>query len=375
MISAPGLSDLLVTALTRADPADDPAHLWNDVVHQLALLLDAGAALALRVENRNRVLVAASYCWPTPPGDGPDPGRARLTGRLRALQQRSPRHRCTRRIVPSRMLLEAGFQQSCSTRVTANDRTAGLIGLQYRNQRSFTPDEVGLLDAASRLLGMLLGHGERIRSHARLADHDPLTDLLNRRKGFDVTDEPLDDQRTGTLVLLDLDGFKAVNDTHGHGVGDLVLQVVSQRLVRAVRPLDLVDRLSGDEFIVIVRDADVSETEAIAERLVGHIEQAIPVPHTTVHISASAGITPLGRYPTALDTVGAADSAMYRAKSEGRGQSSSGRLSGPSRHHRPRRLRARLPLYRTHTTAIHGLRKEMRTGGGGCPRPSKRHKE
>lgn len=66
MISAPGLSDLLVTALTRADPADDPAHLWNDVVHQLALLLDAGAALALRVENRNRVLVAASYCWPTP---------------------------------------------------------------------------------------------------------------------------------------------------------------------------------------------------------------------------------------------------------------------------------------------------------------------
>lgn len=273
------------------------------------------------------------------------------------------------------MLLEAGFQQSCSTRVTANDRTAGLIGLQYRNQRSFTPDEVGLLDAASRLLGMLLGHGERIRSHARLADHDPLTDLLNRRKGFDVTDEPLDDQRTGTLVLLDLDGFKAVNDTHGHGVGDLVLQVVSQRLVRAVRPLDLVDRLSGDEFIVIVRDADVSETEAIAERLVGHIEQAIPVPHTTVHISASAGITPLGRYPTALDTVGAADSAMYRAKSEGRGQSSSGRLSGPSRHHRPRRLRARLPLYRTHTTAIHGLRKEMRTGGGGCPRPSKRHKE
>ena len=66
MISAPALSELLHTAFTHDDPADDPAHLWRDVLHELARLFDADAALALRVENRDRVQVAATYRWPTP---------------------------------------------------------------------------------------------------------------------------------------------------------------------------------------------------------------------------------------------------------------------------------------------------------------------
>jgi diguanylate cyclase (GGDEF)-like protein len=321
MISAPALSELLHTAFTHDDPADDPAHLWRDVLHELARLFDADAALALRVENRDRVQVAATYRWPTPLTTdlipvAPDSQAefVLLNDGVHVIDVGSET-----RFVASSMLLDAGFRQSCSTRITANDLAVGLIGLQYRNPRLFTADEVGLFGAVCRLLGMLLGHGDRIRSHARLVDRDPLTDLLNRRRIFDVVDEALNDERAGTVILLDLDGFKAVNDTHGHRVGDLVLQVVSQRLARAVRPLDLVGRLSGDEFVVVVWDANLAEAEAIAERLVGHIEQAIPVPHSTVHISASAGIAPLGRYPTSIDIVGAADSAMYRAKSEGRG--------------------------------------------------------
>jgi diguanylate cyclase (GGDEF)-like protein len=148
--------------------------------------------------------------------------------------------------------------------------------------------------------------------------HDALTDLPNRvhfiRRVRAMT-------RTGegfAVAFIDLDRFKLVNDTLGHQVGDKVLQLAARRLSAAVRPIDFVARLHGDEFAVMfcVSDStDVGEIDAIVERLHDALEMSIETPTTPIRISASIGCVRDGasyRDPEAL--LHDADSAMYRAK-------------------------------------------------------------
>ena len=167
---------------------------------------------------------------------------------------------------------------------------------------------------------------ERARSQA---DHDALTGLRNRR-GMEVfLDRSLrhaaEDGQVVGVMLIDLDGFKAVNDTYGHGAGDTVLKVVAQRmLARIRRASDMVARHGGDEFVVIVANSGTSTTaiEELANDLLTLIGEPIPLDgggdlHTKV--GASIGIA---RYPanstTRLGLMAAADVAMYRAKKAGK---------------------------------------------------------
>lgn len=157
-----------------------------------------------------------------------------------------------------------------------------------------------------------------------LAHHDALTDLPNRVLFHIKLQETLAFARRGyklALLCLDLDQFKAVNDTLGHPIGDVLLQAVAQRLLSSVREIDLVARLGGDEF-AIVQNAIAKPTEAasLATRLIDLLKAPFEVAGHQIVIGTSIGIAFApqdGTDPHQL--LRCADMALYRAKQDGRG--------------------------------------------------------
>ena len=162
---------------------------------------------------------------------------------------------------------------------------------------------------------------ERLR---HLSQHDVLTGLPNRfllndRLTMALKRAPRFDPVLG-LMMIDLDGFKEVNDTFGHHAGDLVLCEVAARLGRAVRQTDTVARLGGDEFIVLLPDLKfAAEAEAVAAKIVDAISEPINVESHLVNISVSVGVcTSPDQGRDAEKLLQCVDAAMYRAKSAGK---------------------------------------------------------
>jgi diguanylate cyclase (GGDEF)-like protein len=156
------------------------------------------------------------------------------------------------------------------------------------------------------------------------ADVDPLLDILNRR-GFDreLARSLAYVQRYATpaaLVFIDLDGFKAINDQHGHAAGDALLKAVAAELAAHVRASDTVARLGGDEFAVLMWNVIEAQAAAKAHELETIIGQ-IGVMHGSAQVSvgASAGIVPLSAAATPDAIIDAADKAMYVRKKARRG--------------------------------------------------------
>ncbi len=159
---------------------------------------------------------------------------------------------------------------------------------------------------------------------AHLAMHDALTGLANRRLLHDrIEHELAAAQRDGAevgVLLLDLDNFKNVNDSHGHALGDTLIVSVGERLQRAVRAGDTVARIGGDEFVVLVPQVDAeAELLATVERVLQAVDGAYPLVHQSLYVSASIGVAVFPRDGgDAAALLKNADTAMYRAKEGGR---------------------------------------------------------
>lgn len=162
-----------------------------------------------------------------------------------------------------------------------------------------------------------------------LAFYDPLTNLPNRRLLVDRLGQALAAStrsgQQGAVLFLDLDNFKALNDTMGHGAGDLLLQQVAERLTTCVRETDTVSRLGGDEFVVILESLSAQSIDAAAqaEATVNTILTAINMPYKLndfeYSITSSIGITLYNDRELDLeDLLKQADIAMYQAKKSGR---------------------------------------------------------
>ncbi len=155
------------------------------------------------------------------------------------------------------------------------------------------------------------------------ARHDHLTELPNRAHLHELIDAELSRaQRSVAVLFLDVDGFKDVNDSLGHEVGDELLRQVAARLMAGTRAQDAVGRLGGDEFVVLCRDCDADGAELLARRFQSAFAEPFRVAGRALRLSASIGITaagPAGRVPTrSTDLVRDADLAMYAAKAAGR---------------------------------------------------------
>ncbi|MGD0585255.1 MAG: diguanylate cyclase [Oryzomonas sp.] len=175
--------------------------------------------------------------------------------------------------------------------------------------------EVRLLHEAARDYGKML---------ESLALNDPLTGLANRRLLAERISMALVHARRNksamAVVYLDLDGFKQINDTFGHGVGDELLKMVAGRLVATVREEDTVARLGGDEFIIALWHVSGDDYAAsVVLRAIEAVSQPYDIEGTTVSITTSAGISIYPDHGEDTDTLmKSADLALYEAKAAGR---------------------------------------------------------
>lgn len=157
-----------------------------------------------------------------------------------------------------------------------------------------------------------------------LAYHDPLTGVANRNKFeqfmYHLLASVRRHQQDFALMYLDLDRFKHINDSVGHEAGDVVLKIIAGRIQNAVRNTDLVARLSGDEFVIVVTEVTQSESVAIiAQKLLRSIMEVVVVKNTEFYLSTSIGISVYPEDGDDLETLMKnTDLALYRAKEHGR---------------------------------------------------------
>ncbi|HUT47848.1 MAG TPA: EAL domain-containing protein [Alphaproteobacteria bacterium] len=168
-------------------------------------------------------------------------------------------------------------------------------------------------------------HKQREEALQKLASQDPLTDLPNRGDFHDRLSEAIENAtRTGRqvgLLMLDLDRFKQINDSHGHGVGDELLIIAARRIRACCRSTDIVARLGGDEFAVISTNIEDSDGAiALANRIITDLACPFHIRNSEIHTGTSIGIT---IFPHDFSDIEGlmrnADLALYRVKAEGRG--------------------------------------------------------
>ena len=193
-----------------------------------------------------------------------------------------------------------------------------------QEQAEFTFDRDG---TPVQMIGTLLDVTQRKQAEdqlAHLAHHDSLTGLPNRVLLLERLSQTLAyaqrQARTVAVLYLDLDRFKVINDTLGHGVGDELLKAAAERLSRAVRSSDTVARPGGDEFIVVLADvANEIDVRAVADKIVSTFNDPFIVGENEFFISTSIGVSVYPHDGTDVDTlIKNADAAMYQAKDKGR---------------------------------------------------------
>lgn len=187
------------------------------------------------------------------------------------------------------------------------------------------PARITLLETIGSQIGLAIRRLQTQAELERLAHEDPLTGLMNRRAVLGRLDAELDRGRryqTATaVIMLDGDHFKRVNDSHGHLAGDAVLATLARRMERAVRAYDVVGRYGGEEFLVVLPDADAAEAAQVAERIRAAVrDRAILAEGHHLDITVSVGVASTGATfdVDAQRLIDAADQALYAAKAGGR---------------------------------------------------------
>jgi diguanylate cyclase (GGDEF)-like protein len=202
---------------------------------------------------------------------------------------------------------------------------------------------VAALVAISGVLAWVLVLRKRLQKQAALlqfqATHDSLTGLWNRKAILELLGREwtLTARSHGSLaiMMLDVDHFKQVNDSHGHLAGDAVLKTISERIVRSVRGSELIGRYGGEEFLVVLPGSDEDQVSAVAERVRQTIaEEPVRIDQGLLAVTVSIGtavIEPLS--DTEKDALAAADNALYESKNLGRNRVTVAVTGGRARHH------------------------------------------
>ena len=230
--------------------------------------------------------------------------------------------------------LEArGVRQAMVATLPGEHRMIGTIMLANRFgfDRGYTPDDLRLLETLANNASVALQYDRLEQAVMKLrrlqgelhhqAYHDPLTDLPNRSLFIERLKTELASAPGPVAVLfIDVDDFKIVNDSLGHGVGDALLISVAGRLRHSVRPHDLVARLGGDEFAIMLPHVDDPSTElrALAERILASFETPVHAGSELVSVRLSIGIADDRAGGAADELIRDADLAMYHAKAKGK---------------------------------------------------------
>ena len=209
----------------------------------------------------------------------------------------------------------------------ANDRSLGVLFLYLPPGVEATTSQIDLLTAISSQLSVALESARLYEKVHHLSVHDPLTNLFNRRLLFDRLDEEISRSRRSvkplSLVMIDIDHFKKINDDHGHQAGDRILIELSTLMKKSMREIDIVARFGGEEFTILLPGANAGEAFIAMERLREEVEKHVfPVDDqgNAISVTVSMGIstsTP-DNSKEASELIKAADETLYQAKEAGR---------------------------------------------------------
>lgn len=154
---------------------------------------------------------------------------------------------------------------------------------------------------------------------------DPLTGISNRSLFMDRLNQALEYQKRNkhyiAVIFIDLDGFKPINDAHGHNAGDFTLKIVAERLTKSVRKIDTVARYAGDEFAILLNQINnKNDVYHISEKILKTIQSSFVFDEKILNVGASIGVVVIEE-PSSLsgtDVINYADMAMYKAKKTGK---------------------------------------------------------
>jgi diguanylate cyclase (GGDEF)-like protein len=205
--------------------------------------------------------------------------------------------------------------------VALRDQPAAVIVAGSPDAGTYTDVEVTVAAALVEQGTVAYDNAQLFSRVQELATTDQLTGVATRRHFWDLAEQQCAAaQRHGrplAAVMLDLDHFKVINDTHGHATGDAVLRELSARLRSLVRESDILGRYGGEEFALLLPETE--DASALAERLRATVaDAAVPADHEWLHVTVSLGVSYLQPDDDLNSLLGRADAALYRAKAAGR---------------------------------------------------------
>lgn len=263
-----------------------------------------------------------------------------LTGKPRILNDLREHSRSHPRSAATRLMLKEGMRSSLTCPLIAQGKPVGFLFFSSREPGTYQAIHQGIFLRLAAMVSILIEKSmlyERIveinerlneahREMQELAMRDALTGVYNRRGILDLLDSAFaEGQRSGSraaVMMVDIDYFKSINDTHGHAAGDMALRSVAQQLMECLRPYDRIGRFGGEEFIVMASGVDAKTVLEVGERLRRAIAQnPIKIGDREIGLTVSIGIAFADKMSDVIDVqqfIMAADEALYRAKNSGR---------------------------------------------------------
>jgi diguanylate cyclase (GGDEF)-like protein len=208
----------------------------------------------------------------------------------------------------------------------ARGRLMGAFRIACRARHAFEPEDFHMLERCADLTAVAVENQRLLLRTRRLSETDGLTGVINHRHFVELLRQEVErSRRSGrplSLVMIDIDDFKSINDTHGHPAGDAVLRHVAQVLAGLLRRTDVVARYGGEEFVAMLPEAGPEPAASTAETMRAEVERRACTSDTlerTLAVRISLGVASLpDDAGSVAELIAAADRGLYRAKREGK---------------------------------------------------------
>jgi len=204
------------------------------------------------------------------------------------------------------------------------DRAVGVLNLADKgHEDSFDSEDIALIELFGQLIGASIGNIKLFEKIQRQASSDGLTGLINHKTFYEILEKELwRSRRYGgqlSLIMVDIDDLKKINDTYGHRTGDKAIIEISKRIKESIRQIDIAARYGGDEFAIILPNTSLSDASVVAERMVNAVAcSPIIWKKEQVSLSISVGLGQYDADSNPEDITSRSDLALYTAKQAGK---------------------------------------------------------